>query len=54
MKTIKKYTTFQKLKSSEINNSNLLDAQKKHEEFEKAIKEIISFRTKNHEFKNKQ
>lgn len=54
MKTIKKYTTFKKLKSSDSNHTNVLDAQKKHEEFEKAIKEILSLRTKNSEFKAKQ
>ena len=42
MKTVKKYTTFQALKSSEEKVTDFKASEKKHIEFEKLIKAIYS------------
>ncbi|MFT5618433.1 MAG: hypothetical protein ACI85I_001666 [Arenicella sp.] len=49
MKSIKKYISFEKLKSSETNNEQNLDVVKKHQDFEKAI---LLIRNSSHSKKN--
>lgn len=43
MKTVKKFTTFEELKSYETKATHNVLNLKKHKIFEKVIKEIISF-----------
>jgi hypothetical protein len=45
MKTVKKYETFADLKASEKKTSNHTLSLKKHEEFEKIIKDFRSIKT---------
>ncbi|MGN6266488.1 MAG: hypothetical protein ACTHM5_12475 [Ginsengibacter sp.] len=40
MKVVKKFTTFEELKSTERDTKNPVERLKKHEAFEKVIKEI--------------
>ncbi|MGN6297671.1 MAG: hypothetical protein ACTHM7_12875 [Ginsengibacter sp.] len=40
MKAVKKFTTFEELKSTERDTKNPVERLKKHEAFEKVIKEI--------------
>jgi hypothetical protein len=46
MKSVKKFTTFNDLKSSETKTINVAQSLKKHKDFEKSIKEIKSKTTK--------
>ena len=46
MKTIKKYDSFEALKLSETKRSDSSEIDRRHYEFEKAIKEISSFKSK--------
>jgi hypothetical protein len=45
MKTVKRYTTFEDLKSVETKSIDNKASLKKHNEFEKVIKNIYSIRT---------
>ncbi len=47
MKTVKKYNSFEELKSTEAKRSEISEILKRHSAFEKAIKEISSFKVKN-------
>lgn len=44
MKAAKKFTTFEELKSYESNTKNPIERLKKHEAFEKVIKDIRSLK----------
>ena len=46
MKTIKKYDSFEALKLNEAKRSDSSEIIRRHNEFEKAIKEISSFKSK--------
>lgn len=47
MKTVKKFETFEDLKSDEKNPSEYTSSLKKHSDFEKVIKEIRSVKLQN-------
>jgi len=47
MKTVKRYNSFEELKSTEAKRSEKQEILKRHSAFEKAIKEISSFKLKN-------
>ena len=46
MKAIKKFESFESLKLSETKSSDASEIVRRHNEFEKAIKEISSFKSK--------
>jgi len=52
MKTIKKYSSFEELKSSDKNILDIEISKKLHSEFEKAIRALISTTSNQHENKN--
>jgi hypothetical protein len=54
MKTIKKYDSFEALKLSETKRSDSSEIVRRHNEFEKAIKEISSFKSKKEASKRNQ
>ena len=47
MKTVKRYNSFEELKSTEAKRSEIPKILKRHSAFEKAIKEISSYKVKN-------
>lgn len=50
MNTVKKYNTFEELKSNDVKRSELSEVLRRHKAFEKAIKKISSFKLKNKGF----
>jgi hypothetical protein len=54
MKTIKKYDSFEALKLSETKRSDSSEIVRRHNEFEKAIKEISLFKSKKEASKRNQ